>query len=38
MFETSIAGGREYQFPTIIAANFEDWLDLIKTVLPSKGL
>ncbi|KYG40255.1 hypothetical protein M433DRAFT_9040 [Acidomyces richmondensis BFW] len=38
MFETSGTGGREYKVPTITAANFEDWLDLVKTVLLSKGL
>ncbi|KYG40198.1 hypothetical protein M433DRAFT_160797 [Acidomyces richmondensis BFW] len=38
MFETSGTGRREYKVPTIIAANFEDWLDLVKTVLLSKGL
>lgn len=38
MFENSIAGGREYKVPTIIAASFEDGLDLIQTVLLSKGL
>jgi len=38
MFETSVTGGREYKVPTTTAANYEDWLDLIKTVLLSKGL
>jgi len=38
IFEISATGRREYKVPTIIAANFEDWLDLMKTVLLSKNL
>ncbi|KYG41471.1 hypothetical protein M433DRAFT_7927 [Acidomyces richmondensis BFW] len=38
ILDTSVTGGREFKIPTITAVNFEDWLDLVKTVLLSKGL
>ena len=38
MFETGAASLKVSGIPPLTGANFEDWLDLVKTVLLSKGL
>lgn len=38
MFEASISSERVGGIPILTGANFEEWLDLVKTVLRSKKL
>ena len=38
MFETGATNLKVSGIPPLTEGNFEDWLDLVKTVLLSKGL